>query len=119
MRISFLSTTSGFCFIGLQRMVAIPLTTYEICINVYLTMLFLLPLRNITHFEHGSRAANAQLRKMTQRCLIGAAVTCMSTGANLTAVAILEHEEAWLCLLLCNLDRRSFLGDFDAKSDRS
>jgi len=102
-RIAYINQ-SGYCLIGLRRSVSIPLTTYELSINLYLTSLFLLPLRNITHFENRAGSANSRLRKMTKRCLIGAGITCLSTGANLTAVSIIEGEQAWLCLLCCNLD---------------
>jgi hypothetical protein len=103
-RVGYISET-GVCIIGIRRLITIPLTAYEMGINIYLTLLFLLPLRDITHFKNRLGTANARLRKMTRRCVIGAFVTCLSTGANLTAVSILEGEEAWICLLCCNLDR--------------
>jgi hypothetical protein len=100
-------SSQEICIIGLERKIGIPLVTYEMLINVYLTMLFLLPLRNLARFEDRFGSANERLQRMTKRCVIGAFVTLLSTGANLTAVTVMEGQQAWLCLLCCNLDRKS------------
>jgi hypothetical protein len=98
--ISYLSE-SGFCVIGIRQKVSFALSSYEMAINVYLTSLFLYPLRNIYSYKTHT---SPQLKQMTIRCVIGTLGTLISTGANLFAISALDGEPAWLCLLLCNLD---------------
>jgi hypothetical protein len=104
--ISYLSE-SGFCVIGIHQKVSFALSAYEIAINVYLTSLFLYPLRNIYSYKTHT---SPQLKQMTARCVIGTLGTLASTGANLFAISSLDGEPAWLCLLCCNLDRKFFDG---------
>ncbi len=96
---------SGFCLIGIQRTISIVLVVYECAINIYLAFLFLWPFRKLylSSVEQNFKS-NPQLRQVTVRCLVGSIGTCWSTGANLTAVAILDGQQAWLCLTCCNLD---------------
>jgi len=98
--ISYLSE-SGFCVIGIHRKVSFALSGYEMAINVYLTSLFLYPLRNIYSYKTHT---TPHLRQMTTRCIFGMLGTLTSTGANLFAISALDGEPAWLCLLCCNLD---------------
>ncbi|KAF2673162.1 hypothetical protein BT63DRAFT_451193 [Microthyrium microscopicum] len=101
-RINHLSL-SGLCVIGLERRISIPLVSYEMVINAYLTFLFLWPLRKV--YSYSSRkSSNSRLRRMAMRCMIGTSITCVSTGANLIVLTCLDGEEAWLCLMLCNVD---------------
>ncbi|KAE8453198.1 hypothetical protein EG329_011265 [Mollisiaceae sp. DMI_Dod_QoI] len=67
------------CRIGMKRVAMIPLITFDILVNVYLTSLFLIPLRcKIPYFNH------------------------LST--NLTVVMALDGEPGWICLMCCNID---------------
>jgi len=96
--------TNTFCMIGIKRIITIPLTSYDVGVNVYLTILFLLPLRKLPTFEQRGSVANKKLRQMTKRCVMGTMVTTFSTAANLSVLASLGSEQAWLCLMCCNAD---------------
>lgn len=104
--ISYLSQT-GFCVIGIHQKVSFALSAYEMAINVYLTSLFLYPLRSIYSYKTHT---SPQLKQMTTRCVIGTLGTLVSTGANLFAISALDGEQAWLCLLCCNLDCKCMTG---------
>ncbi|KAJ8112302.1 hypothetical protein OPT61_g5289 [Boeremia exigua] len=39
---------SGVCIIGMQKIAMLPLITFEVVVNIYLTLLFILPLRHTT-----------------------------------------------------------------------
>ncbi|KAH7014267.1 uncharacterized protein B0I36DRAFT_389218 [Microdochium trichocladiopsis] len=95
----------GECIIGMQRVAMIPLITFDLLANVYLTILFLLPLRNLYNFRHMQRnAANERLRTVAFRTFIGAVATTMSSIINLTVLMVLDGEPGWVCLTCCNVD---------------
>ncbi|KAF1985498.1 hypothetical protein K402DRAFT_455133 [Aulographum hederae CBS 113979] len=81
---------SGTCIIGMQRKSIIPFLVFDVTANIYLTSLFLLPLRT--------------LRQMSRRTLIGALLTLITSATNLAVVAVLDGEPAWVCLTTCNAD---------------
>ncbi|KAJ9620912.1 hypothetical protein H2203_007498 [Taxawa tesnikishii (nom. ined.)] len=91
----------GVCIIGMQRFVLIPLIVFDLLVNVWTTMLFIQPLRNLYTYRHG---INMKLRTMAFRTFIGSCTTLASSIANLSLLVILDGEQAWICLLLCNLD---------------
>ncbi|WYZ43148.1 hypothetical protein EsH8_VI_000847 [Colletotrichum jinshuiense] len=69
----------GICIIGMEQPVLLPLISFDAAINVYLTILFLLP-------------------------LLRSCCTLLSSVTNLTVLMALNGEIAWLCLLCCNTD---------------
>ena len=44
-RITYISE-KGVCIIGMQKIAMLPLITFEVVVNIYLTLLFILPLRS-------------------------------------------------------------------------
>lgn len=79
----------------------IPLISFEVFVNVYLTSLFLNPLRKLYSYKHGT---NAALRTMALRSFIGSCTTLIASVTNLTVLTALNGELGWICLMLCNLD---------------
>lgn len=93
----------GKCAIGLQKKSGWPLAAYETGINLYLSFLFLWPLRKLDSFRNGK---SPRLIAMAKRCLIGTIITTITTASNLMTLVALGSEEAWLCIMLCNLDSK-------------
>ncbi|KAK1980901.1 hypothetical protein LZ30DRAFT_794568 [Colletotrichum cereale] len=109
----------GICIIGLGTSVVLPLISFDAAVNVYLTILFLLPLLNLHSLKYSfwtpwtldwrnrriPRAPpNVRLRKLVIRTFIGSCCTLLSSVTNLTVLMALNGEAAWLCLLCCNTD---------------
>jgi len=94
-------TPNGFCIIGMQRKVILPLIGYEVLMNLYLLSVFLWPLRQL---YSNQVKENANIRQMAKCSLIGTVIILLASGANLIAIAILNGEKSWICLLFCNLD---------------
>ncbi|KAL0936842.1 uncharacterized protein CTRU02_209058 [Colletotrichum truncatum] len=109
----------GICVIGLGRGVVLPLISFDAAVNVYLTILFLLPLLSLHSVKYNfwkpwtldwrnqriPRAPpNVRLRKLVVRTFIGSCCTLLSSVTNLTVLTALNGEVAWLCLLCCNTD---------------
>lgn len=89
----------------MQRIAMIPLITFDLLVNVYLTILFLLPLRALYGFRHIQRnPANERLRTVAFRTFIGSVATTVSSIANLSVLMALDGEPGWVCLMCCNLD---------------
>lgn len=44
-----------------------------------------------------------------KRTFIGMILTILATCLNVTVMAILERERAWLCIMLCTLDGKLLL----------
>ncbi|WDK18616.1 hypothetical protein CGRA01v4_09901 [Colletotrichum graminicola] len=95
----------GICIIGMQTPVILPLISFDAAVNVYLTILFLLPLTLDWRNRRIPRAPpNVRLRKLVIRTFIGSCCTLLSSVTNLTVLMTLNGEVAWLCLLCCNTD---------------
>ncbi|KAK2053066.1 hypothetical protein LY76DRAFT_582425 [Colletotrichum caudatum] len=91
----------GTCIIGMQTPVILPLISFDAAVNVYLTILFLLPLLS----KRIPRAPpNIRLRRLVIRTFVGSCCTLLSSVTNLTVLMALNGEVAWLCLLCCNTD---------------
>lgn len=72
--------------------------------QVYLTALFLAPLRKLQSVRNGTATGNSSLRVIALRTFVGACVTLVVTIANMSLLGILNGERGWMCLMLCNLD---------------
>ncbi|EPE25457.1 hypothetical protein GLAREA_01369 [Glarea lozoyensis ATCC 20868] len=92
---------NGTCRIGMTRGAAIPLLTFDFVVNIYMTCLFLLPLRGLLSYkiDTGSPA-----RTVAQRTFIGSLGTLISSIVNLTVMVVLNGEPGWICLMCCNID---------------
>ncbi|KAI7924607.1 hypothetical protein M0657_001033 [Pyricularia oryzae] len=110
---------SGMCVIGMKQPVMIPLITFDAFVNVYLTLLFLIPLlklysvkltfaRPMTVQLHSvsmpRTAPNIRLQRLAMRTFIGSCCTLVSSVTNLTVLTVLNGEVSWLCLMCCNSD---------------
>ncbi|KAF4945377.1 hypothetical protein FSARC_14441 [Fusarium sarcochroum] len=89
--------TNGECYIGMKKISMIPLIAFDFVINIYLTILFLIPLKTTSH-------ANCRLRSLALRTFIGACCTLTSSIINLTVVMVLNGEPGWVCLMCCSTD---------------
>ncbi|KAH7028312.1 hypothetical protein B0J12DRAFT_350320 [Macrophomina phaseolina] len=99
-RIAYINK-SGTCIIGMQKKAMLPLITFDVVINVYLTALFIIPLRRLYSYQHNT---NKALRIMALRTFIGSCATLTSSVVNLTVLMILKGEPGWICLMCCNAD---------------
>ncbi|KAH8590579.1 hypothetical protein B0O99DRAFT_745110 [Bisporella sp. PMI_857] len=89
------------CRIGMKKAAMIPLIAFDILVNIYLTTLFILPLRNLYSYKNNP---SSQTRSIALRTFIGSCATLTSSVVNLTVVMVLEGEPGWICLMCCNLD---------------
>ncbi|KAM0661723.1 hypothetical protein ACHAPH_002336 [Verticillium nonalfalfae] len=71
---------NGLCVIGMQKVSMIPLISFDAVVNIYLTILFLIPLKNLYSFKHFARTpANVRLRTLAMRTFVGALCTTVSS----------------------------------------
>ncbi|KAE9982286.1 hypothetical protein BLS_006293 [Venturia inaequalis] len=89
------------CYLGIGRPILIPLIIWDLVLNIYLTALFISPLRKLYSYQTNS---NPGLRNMARRTFVGCVVSLLCTIMNLAVQSILDGEQAWLCLMLCNTD---------------
>jgi len=99
-RFSYIDS-NGQCIIGMEKKAMIPLIGFDVLVNVYLTMLFLIPLRRMYSYKHNT---NAALRTTALRTFIGSCMTLLSSVVNLTVLMVLKGEPGWICLMCCNAD---------------
>ncbi|KAF5020841.1 hypothetical protein F66182_7124 [Fusarium sp. NRRL 66182] len=96
---------NGECFIGMKSISMIPLIAFDAVVNVYLTILFLIPLKNLYSFKNLPKThANSRLRNVAFRTFVGACCTLTSSIVNLTVLMVLDGEPGWVCLMCCNSD---------------
>ncbi|RKK86890.1 hypothetical protein BFJ63_vAg8858 [Fusarium oxysporum f. sp. narcissi] len=71
---------NGECFIGMKSISMIPLIAFDAVVNVYLTILFLIPLKNLYSFKNLPKThANSRLRSVAFRTFVGACCTLTSS----------------------------------------
>ncbi|KAL5424944.1 hypothetical protein PMIN04_002896 [Paraphaeosphaeria minitans] len=92
---------NGVCIIGMERIAMLPLIVFDVIVNVYLTLLFIMPLRTLYSYQHGT---NRALRTMAFRSFVGSCATLTSSVVNLTILMVLKGEPGWICLMCCNAD---------------
>ncbi|KXT18755.1 hypothetical protein AC579_2718 [Pseudocercospora musae] len=98
-RISFIDT-QGSCIIGMEKRAMMPLIIFEVVVNAYLNILFIIPLRKMYSYRHG----NGRMRNLALRTFVGSCATLASSVVNLTVLMAVGGEPGWLCLMLCNAD---------------
>ncbi|CAK3846741.1 ring finger domain [Lecanosticta acicola] len=98
-RISFINT-HGTCIIGIQIKALMALIVFEVIVNIYLNILFIIPLRKLYSYRHG----NGNMRRLAFRAFIGSCTTLLSSVVNLSVLMSVGGEPGWICLMLCNLD---------------
>ncbi|KAK8086991.1 hypothetical protein PG994_001965 [Apiospora phragmitis] len=75
---------NGRCIIGARRAVLVPLVSCDVLVNIYLTTLFLIPLRDLNASTGMLRtSANVRLRSIAIRTFIGSC--CTATSSIITA----------------------------------
>ncbi|KAL7272971.1 hypothetical protein RUND412_004190 [Rhizina undulata] len=95
----------GQCKIGLKLAGNIPLLCFDLAINIYMTYLFLKPLRGLWSFKNGTGSKQHRLRRVALRTFIGSCITLILTIGNLTTLLILRGKEpGWICFATCNAD---------------
>ncbi|GME64461.1 hypothetical protein GTA08_BOTSDO13014 [Neofusicoccum parvum] len=99
-RISYINN-GGTCIIGMEKRAMLPLIIFDVAVNVYLTILFIVPLRKLYSYKNNS---NTMLHTMAFRTFIGSCATLTSSVANLTVLMVLNGEPGWVCLMCCNAD---------------
>jgi len=72
---------AGLCLIGIGRAAIIPITIFDFVVNMYLTILFILPFLNLPSFQN----KHSQLKRMTYRTFFGSLATLTSTLAYITS----------------------------------
>ncbi|THZ24103.1 hypothetical protein D6C89_05153 [Aureobasidium pullulans] len=99
-RIAYMNK-EGVCIIGMQRNALVPTIVFAVFLNVWLTTLFLRPLRDCYSYKQQS---SSRLRNVVVRTFVGSCATLALSITNLTVIAILDGEPGYICLCLCNLD---------------
>ncbi|OAQ72995.2 hypothetical protein VFPPC_12906 [Pochonia chlamydosporia 170] len=95
----------GECIIGMKSFAMIPLISFDTVVNVYLTIIFLIPLRKLYSYKNMPRThANMRLRTIAFRTFCGAVCTLLSSMINLSVLMSLDGEPGWVCLMSCNCD---------------
>lgn len=88
----------GLCVIGLKNYATIPLISYDLFLNVFLTAMFVWPLWR-------SNIVNLRLKKVAIRTLYGAIVSLTTSAVNVAVLTALKGEEyGWVCLGSCVTD---------------
>ncbi|KAF2000344.1 hypothetical protein P154DRAFT_200776 [Amniculicola lignicola CBS 123094] len=91
----------GMCIIGMEKKSMFPLIIFDVLVNVYLTILFLVPLRQLYSYQN---KRSTPLHRMALRTFLGSCATLISSVVNLTVLMVLRGEPAWICLMCCNAD---------------
>ncbi|KAJ7180726.1 hypothetical protein C8R46DRAFT_591828 [Mycena filopes] len=97
-RVSQLRAGDKACVIGLKPAASIPLLSYDLYINVFLTGLFLWPLLR-------SNLSTPRLKRVAIRTLLSSAVALTTSTVNIVVLTVLKgHELGWVCLASCGTD---------------
>jgi len=88
----------GACVTGVELFASIPLLSYDLYVNIFLTSLFLWPLVK-------TGKIHPMLRRVAKRTLVAAAVALTTSSVNVL-VLTLQHgrELGWVCLGSCGAD---------------
>lgn len=72
--------------------------------QLWLTMLFIIPLKRMYIYQ---RRVNPAIHAIAKHTFIGSTITLACSLANGLGTIILDGERGWLCLMLCNVDGAS------------
>ncbi|RKL33599.1 hypothetical protein BFJ72_g9823 [Fusarium proliferatum] len=82
---------NGECFIGMKSISMIPLIAFDAVVNIYLTILFLIPLKNLYSFKNLPKThANSRLRSVAFRTFVGACCTLTSSIVQPASAAVTD-----------------------------
>ncbi|KAI9276520.1 hypothetical protein BY458DRAFT_472368 [Sporodiniella umbellata] len=96
----------GTCIIGLKPAATIPLLLYDFLFNLYMTVLFILPLFKMggNSMSFGSKR-NSRLNEVALRTLVASVVCLVVSFANIFALHMVGgRERGLLCMTCCTLD---------------
>ncbi|KAI9736295.1 MAG: hypothetical protein M1834_001181 [Cirrosporium novae-zelandiae] len=102
-RIAFIDN-EGVCIIGMERPVIIPLIVYDVGVNSYLTILFLIPLTHMYSFRANTTNVTPAIRTVAVRTFFGSCGSLLSSIVNLVLLTLFNGEPGWVCLMSCNAD---------------
>ncbi|KAL5634487.1 hypothetical protein ACGC1H_002517 [Rhizoctonia solani] len=89
---------SGYCVIGTNQPSSIFLLAYDICINLFLTGMFVIPLV-------WAKIRSAWLRTVAIRSIVATLIALLTTSVNFLVLYILDGSEAiWICFGSCAVD---------------
>ncbi|KKY23065.1 hypothetical protein UCDDS831_g03190 [Diplodia seriata] len=91
----FSHVKNGTCVIGMEKKALMPLIIFDVAVNVYLTTLFIVPLRQLYSYK---TSQTGTLHTMAVRTFFGSCATLTSSIANLTLLMVLDGEPAWIFL---------------------
>ncbi|KAK0732656.1 hypothetical protein B0T21DRAFT_290836, partial [Apiosordaria backusii] len=98
---------NGQCIIGMRKEAMIPLISFDLLVNIYLTLVFLIPLsRTYTWKNFVHTPGSRRLRTVAMRTFVGCVCTLTSSvvSRNLSVLMALDGEPGWVCLMCCNSD---------------
>ncbi|KAK0674440.1 hypothetical protein QBC41DRAFT_238912 [Cercophora samala] len=96
---------NGQCIIGMRKEAMIPLISFDLLVNIYLTLVFLIPLsRTYTWKNFVHTPGSRRLRTVAMRTFVGCVCTLTSSVVNLSVLMALDGEPGWVCLMCCNSD---------------
>jgi len=88
----------GSCVTGVNLYASVPLLSYDLYVNIFLTSMFLWPLVKTGRVD-------PLLRRIAQRTLIAATVALATSTANVLVLTLLHGKElGWVCLGSCGAD---------------
>jgi hypothetical protein len=82
----------------MQPKVMLPLIIFDAAVNLYLTLLFVIPLRSLYSYRNSSPTnakARTTLHTVALRSFVGSLGTLTSSVVNLTILMVLRGEPAW------------------------
>ncbi|KAF8315201.1 hypothetical protein DL93DRAFT_931788 [Clavulina sp. PMI_390] len=98
-RIAHFRSQDGVCVIGIGPDGTIPLLAYDAYLTIFLTTLFVWPLR----FRKGMMS-NA-LRRLTVRTLLASFAALTTSAANIAILTVMHGKQlGWVCLACCGTD---------------
>ncbi|EUC57583.1 transmembrane protein, putative [Rhizoctonia solani AG-3 Rhs1AP] len=89
---------SGYCVIGTNQPSSIFLLAYDMCINLLLTGMFVVPLIR-------AKIRSVWLRTVAMRSTVATVIALLTTSVNFVVLYILDGSEAiWICFGGCTVD---------------
>ncbi|ORZ02838.1 hypothetical protein BCR43DRAFT_449882 [Syncephalastrum racemosum] len=95
---------NGDCVIGLKLIASIPVVIYDFFLNLYLSILFLIPLMRVS-LRSRAEWTRKRLYKFTVRSLIASVICLCVSFTNAFVVVITRGEmRGLMCLTMCTCD---------------
>ncbi|CAO3587628.1 unnamed protein product [Absidia cylindrospora] len=98
-------TSTGECYIGLQPIANIPVLVYDTIFNLYMTVLFVIPLIRVGRGVNAHDWKSSRLYDLTKRSLIASSVCLVASFANALGATIMHGKQrGYLCMMCCTID---------------